>query len=260
MTKKNSAAIKNKKYIKTAVSVIFWLGIWTLLSALVDKELIIPSPFAVVRRLGGLVLTADFWIKTGTTMLRIVAGFVMGTLLGILFAALSYASQWAEAVFAPFIGAVRAAPVVSFIILVMLWVSYSLVPAFISALIVLPVVYQNTLSGIRQTDSSLLELTECYKFSAAKKLRVLYIPSVRPYFLSAAVTAMGLAWKSGIAAEVLCLPKRAMGSQIYFSKLYLETPDLFAWTAAVVAISFVFEKLLKKLVAKKQNENIGGKA
>jgi NitT/TauT family transport system permease protein len=60
---------------------------------------------------------------------------------------------------------------------------------------------------------------------------------------------MGLAWKSGVAAEVLCQPKLAIGSELYYSKIYLETPELFAWTALVIILSFILEKLFKLLLS-----------
>ena len=70
-----------------------------------------------------------------------------------------------------------------------------------------------------------------------------------PYFASACRTALGLAWKAGVAAEVLCLPEAAIGTQVYQAKIYLETPDLFAWTLVVLALSFALEGLLGKLLS-----------
>lgn len=55
------------------------------------------------------------------------------------------------------------------------------------------------------------------------------------------VTSLGLAWKAGIAAEVLCTPKGAIGTQLYNAKIYIETTDLFAWTFVVVILSLLLE-------------------
>ena len=118
----------------------------------------------------------------------------------------------------------------------------------ISALMVVPVVWANLSRGIRETDRQLLELAKAYRFPLFKTVRLVYLPSLRPYFVSAITTATGLAWKSGVAAEVLCVPKASIGTQIFNTKLYLEIPDLFAWTAVVVALSLVLEKLLRFLL------------
>ena len=53
-----------------------------------------------------------------------------------------------------------------------------------------------------------------------------------------------MAWKAGIAAEVLAVPKLAIGTEIYFSKLWFETSTLFAWTVVIIILSYVIEKLL----------------
>ena len=139
---------------------------------------------------------------------------------------------------------VRATPVASFILLVLLWTGKNFVPVVISALMVIPVVWGNLARGIRETDPQLLEMARAYRVSRWKTLRLVYLPSLRPYFGTAITTAMGLAWKSGVAAEVLCLPFRSVGTEIFNTKLNLEIPDLFAWTAVVVCLSLLLEKLL----------------
>lgn len=239
---------KRKRMIKGAVAAIFWIGIWYAAALAVNTSLILPMPHEVIVRLGELVVTGRFWIKTGVTLFRIVSGLAIGLLLGVAMAVLSAVSEWARAVMLPVIRIVRATPVASFIILVMLWVGYSIVPIVIGAIIVMPVVYQNVYEGIRSTDRELLEMARAYRLSRRKVIRHIYIPGVRPYFLSAAVTSLGLAWKSGVAAEVLARPTDAIGSEIYFTKIYLEIPDLFAWTMVIIVLSLLLEKGLTALM------------
>lgn len=43
---------------------------------------------------------------------------------------------------------------------------------------------------------------------------------------------------------MLCQPRLAIGTQVYRAKITLETPDLFAWTAVVIALSFLLEYAL----------------
>ena len=173
-----------------------------------------------------------------------------GTLLAALLSAAAWASAWTRRLFAPAIRVVRATPVASFILLVLLWTDRNFVPAVIAALMVLPVVWENLVRGLDEVDGQLVELGQAYHLSPAKMLTLIYLPSLRPYFLSAVTTAMGLAWKSGVAAEVLCLPRQALGTQIYNTKYYLEVPQLFAWTAVVVVLSLVLERLLRLVLGR----------
>ncbi len=249
------------KRLKTCLSALlppaFWLGVWQLCAFLVERwvegrgnELLLPYPATVARSLAVLALSPAFWQTVAATLGRIVAGMAVGTLAGVLLAVFTWRFVWADRLLSPVIRVIRATPVASFILLLLLWISRNLVPGVISGLMVLPVVWENLTRGLGETDGQLLELARAYRFSPWKRVRLVYLPSLRPYFLSAVTTSMGLAWKSGVAAEVLCLPRPGMGTQIYNSKLYLEIPDLFAWTAVVVALSLLLERLLRRLLAR----------
>lgn len=229
----------------------FWLAIWCLAAACVDQPLLVPSPIAVLRRLGELAAAPLFWRSTLVSLLRIFCGALAGTILGTLCAVLTSRFRLADWILAPAIRLVRATPVASFIILVLLWVSTGKVPGVISALMVLPVVWESVSAGIRSADPQLLELARSYQFSRCKQMCYVYLPAVRPHFAAGVCTAIGLAWKSGVAAEVLCLPKAAIGTQVYYSKIYLETPSLFAWTAVVIVLSMLLERIVRRLLGVK---------
>ena len=76
---------------------------------------------------------------------------------------------------------------------------------------------------------------------------MIYFPQTKPFFKSAGITGLGLAWKSGIAAEVISMPKLSIGRSLYEAKLYIETPELFAWTLTVIILSIITEKVLTVL-------------
>ena len=227
---------------------VFWLAVWWLLSLIVGKELLIPSPPLVVRTLLELVVTGAFWRYTALALLRITMGLLLGIVLGIVTALLTNRFWGMHALLAPAVRVVRATPVASFIILVLLWVANGRVPVVISALVVLPVIWESTAAGLRSVDRDLLEFARAYRLTRWDTWRRIVIPSMLPQLAAAVCTAIGLAWKSGVAAEVLCLPKAAVGTQVYFSKLYLDTPALFAWTLIVVALSLTVERIARRLL------------
>ena len=252
----NESFKKSKIYraMRTVVALAFWLGIWWIAAARMNKELLIPGPLVVLKRIGVLVTGSAFWVKTGVSFLRVLGGFALGCVTGTILAVVAAVWDMADAVISPFIRVLRSTPVTSFIILVMLWLSYTYVPVFIASLLVAPVVYMNLREGIGATDRKLLEVARIFRFGRVKTIKTVYIPSVKPYFISAAVTSVGLAWKVGIAAEVLCLPSNSIGREIYYSKMYLETPDLFAWTLVVIFFSFCLEKIFGLVVKRRGND------
>ncbi|MEG2420383.1 MAG: ABC transporter permease subunit [Oscillospiraceae bacterium] len=237
-----------KKIQKVLFPLVFWVLVWGIAAGLVDKALLLPGPLLVLRRLAELGVTADFWLAALATILRIFFGMGIGVALGALLAGATHFVPLCDWLLTPLIQVLRATPVASFILLVLLWVTRSLVPGIISALMVLPVVWGSVKLGLERTDSQLLELCRDYRFSRGKTLRLLYLPSVLPHFRSGVQTALGLAWKAGVAAEVIAQPPLAIGTQVYFSKVYLETPDLFAWTLVVILLSFLVEYGVKQLL------------
>ena len=247
---------------KVLIPLVFWLAVWQAAAWIVgdsyfnaglhlqEKQLLLPGPWTVLCTLAGLVVETEFWQTAGLTLLRIFLGLLAGGILGTVIAVLTCTSVWCDRILSPLVKVIRATPVASFILLILLWIQTGRVPGVISALMVLPVIWGNVSKGIRQTDPMLLEMADAYRFAPGKKLVRIYIPSVAPYFSAGVETGLGLAWKAGVAAEVLCHPKVAIGTQVYVSKLNLETPELFAWTAVVILLSFLVEIVLVRLLRK----------
>ena len=252
----------NKEKTRTIwklLAALFWLAIWQIASMLVGKELILPGPFSVLKALGQLIVQGNFWLSILLTMLRIMLGYCLGVISGCLLALACCSSRTLNTLLSPIVRMVRATPVASFIILAMLWMSKGGVPVLMSALMVTPVVWGNLVEGYDSRDMKLSEMADAYHLGGWKTLRFVHIPSLMPALKAACLTALGLAWKSGIAAEVLSQPRKAIGSNIYYSKVYLETPELFAWTASVIALSFLLETAVKRLLAKQRNAEGGAK-
>lgn len=223
---------------------LFWIAVWQILSTVVAQELLVPAPSVVLATLFRLVKTQAFWQITGGSLLRIAAGFAAGVVVGCLTAVLTTRFCVADALLSPILRIVRAAPVASFIILTLVWIPTGRLPAFIAFLMVVPLVWGNVEGGIRRIDGHLLEMAQVYRMGRMKTLLNVRVPSVMPHFMSACTSAIGLAWKSGIAAEVICRPTLSIGKQLQDAKIYLETPEVFAWTIVVVVLSMVLEKLL----------------
>ena len=239
---------KPEKVLRAVIPLAFWLGVWQLAAFLVDLRtdghgaVLLPYPMLVAQRLLTLAGQSAFWQAAAVTLGRIFGGFALGVAVGAAVAAATSALRAADWVLTPAVKVIRAVPVASFIVL---WApSSGWVPAIVSGLMVLPVLWGNVSRGVAQTDPLLLEAARAYRFGRGKTFRLVYLPSVLPYFASGCATGLGLAWKAGVAAEVLCQPRMAIGTQLYRARITLETPDLFAWTAVVIVLSFLLEYVL----------------
>lgn len=226
----------------------FWLVVWQLAAWAIDARIILVGPLDVAVRLASLLATGEFWASVAVSLARIGAGFVSAVVAGTALAALASRSASVRELLAPLMGAMKAVPVASFVILVLLWVSSRYLSVVIAFVMALPVVYTNVLEGIGQTDPRLLEMCEVFAVRGWDRVRLVYASQVLPYFRAAVTLALGLSWKAGIAAEVIGLPDFTIGEHLYDAKVYLDTPSLFAWTVAIVAISVALESLVRLLL------------
>lgn len=243
-------AYKTKKLIKKLAVLLIWLGVWQCLFIIIGQDILFASPIAVFKRLTELIHTSDFWISLVYSFLRIISGYILGLVIGSILAFITWRFKFIDEILSPLLIIIKSTPVASFIILALVWIKKDFIPIFIVFLIVLPIIWSNVRQGIEQTDKQLLDMAAVFNLGRIKTLKMIYLHSVLPFFAAGATTALGLAWKSGVAAEVLAMPVRSLGYNLYRSKISIETIDLFAWTAVVVILSLIFEKIVSFLINK----------
>lgn len=241
-------SIINPKLKKTILILLFWLGVWQLLFIIVNRELYLPSPFIVFKELFGLVQTFDFWQSIAHSMLRVIIGIIISVGLGTVLGIISGAYPFVFDLLNPFVNVIKSTPVMSFIIIALIWFASSQVPVFICFLMCFPLIWTNMVSGVHEVDKKLLEMAMIYQVKPNYLLRYVYFPSLMPYFISAVTASLGLGWKASVAAEVLSHPRFAIGSNLHTAKAYLDSASLFSWTLVVVGLSYVFEVLFVKLI------------
>ena len=222
---------------------LVWLLLWQLGAMALNQKILLVSPVQVVARLWQLLPQGEFWSAVGFSFLRITLGFLLACVVGTALGVLASRFRVVRDLCAPLMATVKSIPVASFIILVLVWVPSRNLSVFISFRMVAPIVYQNVLGGISNMDHKLTEMADVFQVPFARRLRYLYLPQVAPFFRSACAVGLGLCWKSGVAAEVIGLPDGSIGERMYEAKVYLDTPDLFAWTLVIVLVSIAFEKL-----------------
>lgn len=223
-------------------SVLIWLILWQILAMCLKSDILLVSPVKTVICLAGLIFEADFWKAIGFTFLRICLGFLSAVIFGVFLGALSYKSKAARGFLSLPVAVIKSTPVASFIILVLIWVSSENLSVIISFLMTFPIIYTNICEGLSSMDKKLLSMAKVFKIPFKGRLRYIYIPEVIPFFIPACSLALGLSFKSGIAAEIIGLPRGSIGERLYEAKIYLNTPELFAWTAVIILISILFEK------------------
>ena len=230
------------------VAVVLWLVLWQLAAMKIDRAVFLPAPLAVWNALKKLLVSAEFYQSIAGSLGNVMKGTVLACAVGILSAATAANIPFLKIFIGFPVRVMQATPVASFTILALFWLDAENLSVLVSFLMVLPLFYSNVLAGIEATDEKLLEMAQIFQVRRSSKIRFIYVPEVLPYFLSACSVAAGVAWKSGIAAEVIGVVRNTIGNHLYQSKIYLEMPELFAWTVVIICVSIIFEQGLLFLV------------
>ncbi|MEA4912130.1 MAG: ABC transporter permease subunit [Oscillospiraceae bacterium] len=244
MTDSTTGRSGKTEIIKRAAVGLFWLAVWQLAAVLVGEPLFLPSPVSVARTFVSLLGQAAFYAAVGNSFCRITAGFLLAALAGLLLAAAAARFDAVKTLLSPLMGAVKATPVASFIILALIIATSARLSTLIAFLMALPVVYGNTLAGIEAIPPTMFYPADVFGMTRGTRLRYIYFPEVFPYFRAACSTALGLSWKAGVAAEVIGIAAGTVGEKLYEAKIYLNIPELFSYTLTIVLLSLLLEKLL----------------
>lgn len=225
-----------------------WLIVWQTASVVTGLEFLLASPVSVFWALVKLLGTKVFYLTLANSFVKITLGFgvafVAGTILGL--AAGNFGIV--EEILRPPVQLMKTLPMTSFIILLLIWFGSENVAVFIAFIVVFPIDYTGVIEGVQKTDIRLKEMAEIFEIPTLRKIRCIYVPQILPFVEANLKTGIGMCWKAGVSAEVIGLVRYSIGEQLYYSKLYLMTAELFAWSIVVVVASMAFETLFIKLL------------
>ena len=243
---------KTKTFDKTklwkAASVVLALVLWQIAASAVGTEMLLASPVKVIARLATIWREDGFFPTVLFSLLRISAGFLLAFVLGTVFGIAAGRFRVLEYLLWPYVVTVKTVPIASFIILCLIWLNYNELTILIAFLIAFPAIYSNVLQGIRSTDAKKKELASLYRIPWTRQLLYIYLPAVKPYLISASAVAIGMAWKAGVAAEVIGIIDGSIGEMLYQAKVYFQNADLLCWTVVIILASVITEKLFVLLL------------
>lgn len=238
-----------KKSRKIAI-LIFWILIWELCSLFINQTLFLPSPFVVFKVLMSLIGDAYFWKSVFYSMARVILGLFLSIVIGIIIGIAAGLNKFIEELLNPLIICIKATPIMSIIILALVWFKSDYVSVFTTILTCFPIIYTNVLQGIKSVDIKLIQMANIYNVKKKYIIKDIYLPSIKHYIVSGILMCLGLGFKVSVSSEVLSTPKYSIGLNLLNSKSMLETAELFAWTIVVILLSFIFETVFKNYIKK----------
>lgn len=233
-----------KSTMKNMVILVFWLAVWELLALVVHNSLLVPSLGKIAGALVHIFGEKDLYLVSAHSLGRILTGLLSAFLAGIFLAVLSYKVKIAEDFLNPLFLCIKAVPVASYVILLLIWQGSGKLSVGISFLVALPVIYTSFLEALKKTDENMLEMAEVFGIQKWNRVWYIYRPGLKAAVLSSVKLACSTAVKAGVAAEIIGLPAHSFGEKLYLSKIYLSMDELFAWTILIVLLALLLEKIV----------------
>lgn len=239
--------INNKRFYISIVSVGLMLVLWEIASIKIGSNNILPGVSDTLKSVFNLLITKDFLLTIWNTILRGIIGFIIAILLGIGLGIIAGLNSSFESFMKPWIIIMRSVPVVSFILLALIWFNSGSVPIFIGILTMFPMIFTNIIEGMRNVDVKLIDMARFYKVKSKRIVSELYIPAIAPFVTSGISSAVGIGWRAIIVGEVLSQPEFGIGTSMHTAQSFLNVDILIAWTFIAVILSYLFEQLIRFL-------------
>lgn len=244
---KNSVIPENK-FLKKIAAVLFWLLLWQILAALIGREILFVSPAAALKKLLELAGTSAYWLSIGSSLYKIIIGLTLSVLFGVALSVVCFFSAYAKELIYPVILFLKSVPVAGFVILLLMWIDSARLSVYISFFMGMPLIFENVYEGLSSADKSLIEMADSFEVPILKRLRYIYRIKAAPYLRAGIISVSGLAFKAGIAAEVIGLQRDSIGENLLNAKIYLDMAELAAWIITILALSALMQKGVKALL------------
>lgn len=238
--------ITKNRLISIAGILLLFL-VWKVISLFAGSEQIFPSPERTLLSVLKVFVRDGFWPSFLLTISRGLSGFIISLFMAFLIGIPAGLNRSIYLLISPFLVVFRSTPVISLILLAIIWLGNERVPVFIAVLTMFPIITTNIIDGIRNVDKSLVEMGRIYGINKRRIIREIYIPSIIPFTTSGISSALGFGWRAIIIGEVLSQPQYGIGTQMQNAQIYLQVSELIAWTLIAIIISYLFEWIIRKI-------------
>lgn len=211
---------------------------------------ILPAPEAVLKAATDLAATGELQHHILTSLRRIVQGFALGALTGLVLGFVVGMSKLAEILLDRSLQMVRTVPHLALVPLMIAWFGIGEEPkVLLVALGTFFPIYLNTVTGIRGVDPKLLELGRSYGLGKWRLVRDIAIPGAMPTVLAGIRYSLGVAWMTLVVAETISASD-GIGYLAQDARLLLRT-DVIVLAILLYALAGLLADLLTRLIERR---------
>lgn len=227
---------------------VYIMLVWQLVAVIVNKEVIVPYPKDVLKRMLDMLFDLSFYQTLFITLSHVVIVVVVCAIVAFLLSYIGYKKPMIDTYVSPLLTMIQAVPNISFIILVLVWTSSLQAVYIVLFLVIFPLLYHNFIEGFKSIDHDLRDVILLYHPPFIDRLLHVYLPLIQPSFLSGMKSSLSLGVKVAVMAEILAGLPYGVGRAINYSRIQFDMIGVFAWTIWLIIMILCIEFLLKKLI------------
>jgi len=227
---------------------VYSLLLWQLLAVGIDREVIVPYPLDVIKKMGQMIWDISFYQTIFTTLSHVVVVVMGSMVVAFILAYICYRYPIVDEYVTPVLSFIQAIPNISFIILVLVWTTSIMTVYIVLFFVIFPLLYHNFIHGFKNIPADLVDVIWLYHPPFFDKMLHVYMPLLKPSLLSGMKSALSLGVKVAVMAEILAGLPYGVGRAINFARIQFDMESVFAWTIWLVMMIIVIEYILKRLI------------
>jgi NitT/TauT family transport system permease protein len=179
------------------------------------------------------------------TILRLLAGFSLAAILGVVLGIAMGRWRLAEDIFLPLVSIGAPIPGIAYAPLFLLWFGLGNMPTillvgFVSAF---PIIF-NTWTGVKAVKEIWVRAAQAMGADDSRLFRHVILPGALPYILTGLRLGLAQAWRILVGVEMLAAVSWGMGWMIFGAREFLNTDVMLAGVVVIGAIGLALEKLV----------------
>jgi ABC-type nitrate/sulfonate/bicarbonate transport system permease component len=234
--------------VLSTASLAIAFSIWQLLSTYIFNPFLIPPPVEVIRTAIPMIVSGEIFADVSISMVRVLVGFISGSLIGILFGVLLGRIRILHELLDPIMELLRYLSPTAMITIAVIWFGIGeMSKYFLIFWGTFFIVVVNTTAGVWRAPITRQRAAECLGANQFEIFVMVIIPSAVPYIVTGMRVAMASSFMSIIPAEILAADS-GIGYLLQKSSLLLQTNRIFVALLTICLLGFVVDRIFRFLV------------
>lgn len=238
-----------RKIILALIPPVIILVAWCIATTVSDiPEGILPKISSVIKAYKTMLSSGELWQDLSVSLLRVVKGFLIASVLGVVLGSLMGMFRQVRELLAPVITVIRQIPIIAWIPLIILWSGIGEISkVIIIAMAAFFQVLVNTENGIETTPESLVEVAKLYKLNPWQTFTKVYLPHAIPHILVGLRLGLSVSWMAVVAAEMIAATS-GIGYKLSYARSLMEADVVISCMIVIGLVGIMMDKLIGYLL------------